>query len=143
MATPLSPPLLLLSVTSQPAGKRDHASSVIEPGPCLTALPLPGGVFDAFDLHCRGAALLSRVAVDTLDPSTGMRIIRPLRNIMRAECVSVLTELCTLPQAAASHAALSEIAAAEGAASSIGDLMKAFVALLQVPNVRRQSRVIA
>ncbi len=94
-------------------------------------------------MRCRGAALLSRVAVDTLDPSTGMRIIRPLRNIMRAECVAALAELCTLPQPAASNAPPSELAVPEGAASSIGDLMTAFIALLQVLAVRHQSRVIA
>jgi hypothetical protein len=92
------------------------------------------------DARCRGSALLSRVAVDTFDSSARMRIVRPLRNIMRIECEAALAELCP-PQeahAGAESGSATEAAAAGGAASCIGDLMKGFVALLQV---RRQSRI--
>jgi hypothetical protein len=76
----------------------------------------------------RGCALLDRVAVDTFDLSVGARIIRPLRNVMRMECEAALAELGQSLQDEVQQASV----AAVGAAACIGDLMKDFVALLQV-----------
>jgi hypothetical protein len=94
------------------------------------------------DSRCRGSALLSRVAVDTFDSSARMRIVRPLRNIMRIECEAALAELCPPQQPQQGHVGAecgpaTEAAAVGGAASCIGDLMKGFVALLQVRRRRR------
>ena len=90
-----------------------------------------------YDSLGRGSALLDRVAVDTFDLSVGARIIRPLRNIMRIECEAALAELGQSQQHVHAHAALQdevqeESVAAAGAAACIGDLMKDFVAMLQV-----------
>lgn len=99
------------------------------------------------DARCRGSALLSRVAVDTFDSSARMRIVRPLRNIMRIECEAALAELCPtlpLPQGyigAECDPAATPPAAVGGPASCIGDLMKGFVTLLQVgPQCCKRSR---
>ncbi len=95
------------------------------------------------DLLRRGCALHSRVAVDAHDACAGMRLVRPLRNIMRVECVAALQELGQLLQqpddtdvarANETETAADAVAQGEGGggASCIGDLMKAFVAQMQV-----------
>jgi len=72
-----------------------------------------------------------------------MRLVRPLRNIMRVECVAALQELGQLLQqpdgtdvARANETETAADAAAQGegggGASCIGDLMKAFVTQMQV-----------
>ena len=91
------------------------------------------------DFVRRGSALLSRVAVDTFDSSAGMRLIRPLRNTMRSECEAALHELGESQQrqdGGAVAEAAAGCAAADGASSCIGDLMKSFVAMLQVTRSR-------
>jgi hypothetical protein len=69
-----------------------------------------------------------------------MRIVRPLRNIMRIECEAALAELGlvqprdgnALLNADAARSEPAAGAAACAPAASIGDLMKTFVAMLQV-----------
>jgi hypothetical protein len=87
----------------------------------------------------RGSALLSRVAVDSFDCSACMRIVRPLRNIMRVECEAALVELAPPQQqqeplgvAGLECDAASVSATVGGSAKCIGELMTAFVTLLQV-----------
>ena len=85
-----------------------------------------------YDSLGRGSALLDRVAVDTFDLSVGARIIRPLRNIMRIECEAALAELGQSQQHALQDEVQQASVAAAGAMACIGDLMKDFVAMLQV-----------
>jgi hypothetical protein len=91
------------------------------------------------DVRCRGAALLGRVSIDSFDSCAGMRIIRPLRNIMRIECEAALAELAQQQEqqqqpgdAGVELSSVPQSTAVGGAVTCIGDLMKAFVALLQV-----------
>ena len=63
--------------------------------------------------------------MDAFDSSAGLRIIRPLRNIMRVECEAALVELGHGLQQSNAGAPLPP-------ATSIGDLMKGFISLLQV-----------
>ena len=108
----------------------------------------PKSSLNFLDFVRRGSALLSRVAVDTFDSSAGMRLIRPLRNTMRAECEAALHELGDLQQrqdGCAVVEAAAGCAVADGASSSIGDLMKSFVAMLQVarfPVYRLHHRIV-
>ena len=70
-----------------------------------------------------------------------MRFVRPLRNIMRVECVAALQELGQMQQqpddtdvarANETETAADAVVQGEGGAVCIGDLMKAFVAQMQV-----------
>ena len=64
-----------------------------------------------------------------------MRVIRPLRNIMRIECQAALAELAHVQQqgdVGVECVAAVQPVAVDAAAKSIGDLMTAFVSMLQV-----------